>query len=181
MTAAPVLESARLCLRPIGPDDAEALHPALADADRMTWWSSAPHETLEETRRYLTFEQDVEAMRSWAITLPPSESAIGWVTVIRRRPAVAELGYLLTPEASGHGYAREAVARVLDRLFAVEGCRRVYADTDPDNRPSRRLLESLGFLHEGTLRAEWETHIGVRDSAIYGLLRDEWPGAVHPA
>ena len=24
------------------------------------------------------------------------------------------------------------------------------------------------------LRGEWETHIGVRDSLIYGLLRDEW-------
>ncbi|MBA4234181.1 MAG: GNAT family N-acetyltransferase, partial [Ralstonia sp.] len=24
------------------------------------------------------------------------------------------------------------------------------------------------------LRGEWETHIGVRDSYIWGLLRDEW-------
>jgi hypothetical protein len=24
------------------------------------------------------------------------------------------------------------------------------------------------------LRAEWETHIGVRDSLIFGMLADEW-------
>lgn len=64
---------------------------------------------------------------------------------------------------------------VLDRLFA-EGQRRVFADTDPENRASRALLERLGFALEGVLRAEWETHIGVRDTALYGLLAREWRG-----
>jgi RimJ/RimL family protein N-acetyltransferase len=70
---------------------------------------------------------------------------------------------------------------VLDHLFGAEGRRRVFADTDPDNMASRRLLERLGFTLEGRLRAEWETHIGVRDSLIYGLLREEWQGARVPA
>jgi [ribosomal protein S5]-alanine N-acetyltransferase len=181
VSVAPPLRSERLRLRAIGPDDAEALHPALADARRMTWWSSPPHRTIEETREYLTFDQDAEAMRSWAVTVPPDAVAIGWVTSVHRRPGVCEIGYFLSPHASGRGYAREAVGCLLDRLFGVEGYRRVFADTDPDNAPSRRLLESLGFTLEGTLRGEWETHIGVRDSVIYGLLRDEWPGAGHPA
>ena len=72
--------------------------------------------------------------------------------------------------------AAEAVTRVIDQLFA-EGQRRVFADTDPDNVASRRLLERLGFRLEGMLRGEWETHIGVRDTALYGLLREEWRGA----
>ena len=48
------------------------------------------------------------------------------------------------------------------------------ADTDPDNVGSIKLLEKLGFQKEGHLRSEWETHIGVRDSLIFGLLREEW-------
>lgn len=40
--------------------------------------------------------------------------------------------------------------------------------------PSIRLVERLSFRLEGRLRAEWETHIGVRDTLIYGLLKDEW-------
>ena len=56
----------------------------------------------------------------------------------------------------------------------AEGKRRVFADTDPENAASNRLLETLGFRREGLLRAEWETHIGVRDSVIWGLLREEW-------
>ena len=58
--------------------------------------------------------------------------------------------------------------------FVAAGQRRVFADIDPDNAPSIRLVERLGFTIEGRLRAEWETHIGVRDTLIYGLLRDEW-------
>ncbi|MCG6119350.1 MAG: GNAT family N-acetyltransferase, partial [Blastomonas sp.] len=73
-----------------------------------------------------------------------------------------------------HGIAREAVGMVLDQLLIAEGQRRVFADTDPENRHSIALLTSMGFVQEGHLRAEWETHIGVRDSLIFGLLRDEW-------
>ena len=53
---------------------------------------------------------------------------------------------------------------------------KAVADTDPDNIGSNRLLERLGFKLEGHLRAEWETHIGVRDSLIWGLLAAEWNG-----
>jgi RimJ/RimL family protein N-acetyltransferase len=65
------------------------------------------------------------------------------------------------------------VARLIDVLFE-EGHRRVWADTDPDNAASNRLLERLGFTLDGRLRGEWHTHLGVRDALIWGLLRDEW-------
>lgn len=169
-----MLETARLRLRPIVPDDAEALHATMADAELMRWWSSAPHESTAETRQYVTYTPDRDGMRSWAITRPPEDRALGWVTVIARRAGVSELGYLLAREHWGQGIAREAVACVIDQLFGVEGVRRVYGDVDPDNHASRRLLESLGFTLEGVLREEWETHIGVRDTVLYGLLRREW-------
>lgn len=169
-----MLETARLRLRGIGPDDAEAMFPVLSDVTLMTWWSSAAHRDISETRAYLTYTPDPDAMRSWAITLGEAEPAIGWVTVIRRRPGVNEIGYILARDHWGSGIAHEAVARVLDLIFQEEGQRRVFADIDPDNTPSRALVERLGFTQEGTLRAEWETHIGVRDTVIYGLLRNEW-------
>jgi [ribosomal protein S5]-alanine N-acetyltransferase len=40
--------------------------------------------------------------------------------------------------------------------------------------PRLVLRQRLGFQQDGHLRGEWETHIGVRDSLIFGLLRDEW-------
>jgi [ribosomal protein S5]-alanine N-acetyltransferase len=162
----------RLALRPRVPSDADALFSTMADPDAMRWWSRAPFEHIEDLRAYFT-DDDPSDWRSWAILRADEEVAIGFVAAGRRRDGVSEIGYLLARRAQGHGYAREAVAMLIERLFA-EGQRRVVADTDPDNQPSISLLTALGFTLEGRLRAEWQTHIGVRDSLIYGLLADEW-------
>jgi len=52
--------------------------------------------------------------------------------------------------------------------------RKIFADVDPDNMASVGLLKKMGFEQEAHLREEWETHIGVRDSLIFCLLRSEW-------
>jgi ribosomal-protein-alanine N-acetyltransferase len=173
MTELPVLTSERLVLRPIRLSDAEALFEVLSDADLMTWWSSGPHRTVEETRAYLEPAAAGE-WRSWAITRTGEDIALGWVNAHQKRANVSEIGYILARSAWGQGIAREAVTMVIDQLLITEGQRRVFADTDPDNRFSIGLLTKMGFVLEGHLRAEWETHIGVRDTLLFGLLRDEW-------
>jgi [ribosomal protein S5]-alanine N-acetyltransferase len=177
MSALPILESARVRLRAIEPDDAEALHPAYADPVTMKWWSSPPHTSLEQTRAYLTIRQNAADLRSWAIVLRDGNQVIGTVTAIHKRAGVSEIGYLLDRRHGRQGLASEAVRLLLDQLFDAEAHRRVFADVDPDNAASRRLLERLGFVAEGVLRAEWETHIGIRDTVLYGLLKEErtWP------
>lgn len=171
--AMPVLTSERLVLRQVRSDDAAALFPVLSDEALMTWWSSGPHRSVEETRTYLE-PAALGDWRSWAITRAGEDIALGWVAAHDRRENVSEIGYILARPAWGQGIAREAVAMVLDQLLVTEGQRRVFADTDPENTHSIGLLTSMGFVREGYLRAEWETHIGVRDSLIFGLLRDEW-------
>lgn len=167
-----VIETPRLILRPRRLDDAAALHATHADPDIMRYWSGPPHASVAQTRA--DFDRRDPAWRAWAITLKGDDTAIGVVAAgEKRQGSVTELGYILARSHWGSGIAREAVSAVIDRVFA-EGQRKVFADTDPDNVASRGLLERLGFRQEGYLRAEWETHIGVRDTTIYGLLRDEW-------
>ena len=170
--------SGRLAMRLLREDDAEALHEAYRDVDLMRWWSSAPHASLDETRAYVTERVDRSDWQGWAITVAEDDRAIGTLAATRRRPGVFEIGFLLVRREWGEGYAGEAVGRLLDVLFEEEGARRVFADADPDNSASILLLQRLGFRREGVLRAEWETHIGVRDSMILGLLRDEWRAPV---
>jgi RimJ/RimL family protein N-acetyltransferase len=168
------LASARLRLRPQRIDDAEALHAAYGDVDLMRYWSHAPHADVAETRAYLSERVGKGDWRTWSVTLASDDTAVGLVAAGTKRPGVIEIGYLLARAYWGHGYAREAVSRVLDRLFREEGARRVFADTDPENEGSNRLLKALGFTLEGHLRADWETHIGVRDTHLWGLLASEW-------
>jgi RimJ/RimL family protein N-acetyltransferase len=167
-------ESERLAMRAPTPADAPALHEAYCDPRVMRFWSSPPHASLDETVDYVTPHPN-DQWRQWAIVEKASGRAIGTLAAGERRKGVMEVGYLLSSAAAGQGYAREAVRALIDLLFA-EGARRVFADTDPDNARSIALLVELGFQREGLLRAEWETHIGVRDSVIWGMLRDEWRG-----
>lgn len=168
----PVLETERLVLRPIHADDAEALFPALGDEANMRFWSRGPLESVEAVREYLWWNIFGEGVQCFAFARKDTpDDALGWVILMDRKPGTAELGYMQRPDAQGSGHAREAAARVIRYAFETRGLRRIWADTDPENAGSIRLLEALGFEREGHLRGEWETHIGVRDSLIYGLMR----------
>ncbi len=154
--------------------DAPALYEAYRDPRVMRFWSSPPHGSVQETVAYVTPHAG-DQWRQWVIVEKASGRAIGTLAAGERRRGVMEIGYLLSTAASGRGYGREGVSALINLLFA-QGARRIFADTDPDNARSIALLTELGFQREGLLRAEWETHIGVRDSVIWGLLRDEWKG-----
>lgn len=173
MNEMPRLMTARLSLRRRTAEDAEALFATMSDAAAMHWWSRPPFASVEALRAH--FADERPNWRAWAVTRTGDDRAIGFVAAGMRRPGVVEIGYLFARDTWGSGMATEAVSRVLTHLFA-EGQRRVFADTDPDNTHSIRMLERLGFTLEGRLRGEWETHIGVRDTLLYGLLKDEWRG-----
>ena len=164
----------RLILRARNPDDATALFGPMSDSEIMKWWSRRPFASVEEVRANFDEARKSRDWRNWAITWKGGENgAIGFVAAGEKREGVAEIGYLLSREAQGQGIAYEAISGLIDRLFE-EGHRRLFADTDPDNSRSIALLGRLGFTLEGRLRNEWHTHIGVRDSLIFGLLPGEW-------
>jgi RimJ/RimL family protein N-acetyltransferase len=89
-----------------------------------------------------------------------------------------EIGFGL-PEASarGKGYAKEAVALLVDYLFGGYATERIAAFTDEANIPARRMMESLGFWREGLLHramfrdGEWQ------NIEIYAILREDWKAA----
>ncbi|WP_374525060.1 GNAT family N-acetyltransferase [Sphingopyxis sp.] len=172
--AAPTLRTDRLVLRQLRGEDGAALYPVLSDPEVMIWWSSGPHASLAETADYVKINAaEGQGYSCWAITAG-DDVALGWVMLIDGKPGVKEIGYILHRDYWGRGMAAEAVARVIDHGFGELRLRRIFADSDPENRGSVALLDRLGFQYEGRLRGEWKTHIGVRDSLIYGLLHDEW-------
>lgn len=86
----------------------------------------------------------------------------------------AEIGYTLHPWARGHYFSTEAAGAVCDYVVDVLGVHRIEAVTDPDNIPSARVLERLGFQHEGTKRESYWVGDRITDDAMYGLLAREW-------
>jgi RimJ/RimL family protein N-acetyltransferase len=90
----------------------------------------------------------------------------------------AMLGYTLAPEQQGLGFATEAVAAVVDHLFAGGQGRppvhRVGATLDPANLASARVLEACGFEYIGTARSSALVRGEWTDDARYSLLRPDW-------
>ncbi|RNM14053.1 GNAT family N-acetyltransferase [Nocardioides pocheonensis] len=91
------------------------------------------------------------------------------------RGAQAELGWVLDPAFTGHGYATEAVRALLDACFGQLGVRRVVANCFLDNETSWRLMERLGTRREVHAVAE-SLHRSGRwlDTVAYAILADEW-------
>jgi N-acetyltransferase len=93
-----------------------------------------------------------------------------------RRHLHAIGGSWYEPQAWRTGVNLEAKLLLLSYAFEVLGCVRIEFHTDTRNARSRRSLEKVGAQFEGVLRAHQITRNGtLRDSAIYSLLRREWP------
>jgi ribosomal-protein-alanine N-acetyltransferase len=168
----PTIEAERFILRELAAEDVEALWPTFSDPDNMRWWSCPAFTSREELAKWL-LAPDWNG-RSWAAIERSSGEAVGRFVAIPGMDHVTEIGYATVLGRQGQGIARECVGALISHLFAAEGMRRIWADVDPDNAASNALLERLGFTLEGRLRETWETHIGIRDSLIWGLLAREW-------
>lgn len=164
------LSTERLRLRRLQIQDAEALFVARSDPEVCRYWSTPPHESVDDTRSELERFLSGNSAVSWAITLPPDDDALGWVTVIDVRSGVAELGYILRRTLWGRGYAAEAVQAVVHEVFSKGLVHRLAADIDPRNRASIKLVERLGFEKEGLLKENWLVAGERCDSVIYALL-----------
>jgi RimJ/RimL family protein N-acetyltransferase len=179
-----VLHSERLRLRAPQPGDEHAAFAAWAqDAEVLRYLGWRPHETLEQTRAQLDWDQARWLKRSaWTwLLVEPRGAPIGLVQLVPQRfdapPHHLRLGYLLARSCWGRGLMREAVSAVLCEAFAQTAVRRVDALCDAENHASARLLESLGFAHEGVMR-QHSLHPNVsaepRDVTVHAHLRHTW-------
>lgn len=165
-----------MALRPLELSDAAALHVEHADPAVHRFWSRPAHASLEETERFVAETLEIPGGEAWAITeegfAENGGEARGRIALFRLREGVGEFGVVMRPDAQGKGLARRALALLVERAFA-DGFHRLYADIDPENAASIRLFERAGFTREAYLRANWVTHLGVRDTVIYARLRPD--------
>lgn len=191
----PILKTARLILRPLVREDAEALHPTFADVATMRW-IGPPHRSVEETRAAFAAQAAASpSSRAWAIRLDepgqPDRPAIGSVTLKSihiPEPApetaavgsglggCARVGFIVADGRRGRGYVPEAVAAVMGYAFTGLGLHRIALHLDPGNAGGLRVAEKLGFTPEGRTRCSARIGDDWRDEVIFGLLAREWRG-----
>jgi RimJ/RimL family protein N-acetyltransferase len=93
----------------------------------------------------------------------------------RASGAQAELGWVLDPVHTGHGYAAEAVRELLRHCFEDLRVHRVTATCFLDNHTSWRLMERVGMRRE-THAVRESLHRSGRwlDTVAYAVRADEW-------
>ncbi|MFD2757006.1 GNAT family N-acetyltransferase [Gulosibacter faecalis] len=101
-------------------------------------------------------------------------SNIQWGAVMQ-----GTIGYWVAQSVAGRGYTPASVAMATDYAFQRLGLHRVEICIRPENVPSLRVVEKLGFRYEGR-RARY-IHIDGdwRDHYCFGLVRDEVPQGVY--
>ncbi len=72
------------------------------------------------------------------------------------------------------GYGSSAVINLMSHAFNELDLYRVWVDIPEYNTHARNMFESLGFQHEGTLRQSRPHHGARYNSAIMGLLKNEF-------
>lgn len=167
----PTLQMPGAVLRPLELSDAEALFAAHGDERTHHYWSGPAHRDVEQTRAYIADTIAMDGAHVWAIT-EDGGPALGRIALFVQREGVGEIGIIMTPEATGRGLASKALKLVVDYGFGPLDLHRIAADIDPDNNASISLFLRGGFQREGLLRANWKTHLGIRDSVIMSKLRE---------
>jgi [ribosomal protein S5]-alanine N-acetyltransferase len=120
---------------------------------------------------------DQPRLTQLAVALPDGTLAgiVSWRTIKAGGPdgGWLEIGALLFPERRGRGLGTAAQRLLVEYLFATTLANRLQAITDVENLAEQRVLERIGFRHEGVLRGlafiggEW------RDGVLYARLRSD--------
>ncbi len=148
----PLIETARLRLRPRSPADLEAYlamdqDPAVA---KYIWGDPpGPDERRAELEERLRNDGKVPG-GSWTVEDKATSDFLGWCGLMElEKSGLIEIGYRYLPKAWGRGLATEAAARVLDYGFRDFGFDPIVAVVHPENRGSQRVLEKIGLVCVG--------------------------------
>ena len=142
------IKTARLLLRQFRESDYDDLFEFLSQLEDDEF-EGYPGITYENGKEHLKSRLDSDEF--YAIELISSGKVIGNIYCGTRNYAAKEVGYIINKDYQRQGYAGEALSAVIYIAFQ-EGAHRIYAECDPRNTPSWKLLESVGFRCEALLR-----------------------------
>lgn len=157
------METERLILRKYKEDDLEDLYEYLSDEEVLAY---EPYKPMSKEMVKENLNWRIETDEMIAVVEKMTVKMIGNVYLGSRDFERKEIGYVFNKNYWGKGYAREACQVVIQCEFAL-GTHRIYAECDPNNTASWRLLERLGFAREAHFKQNvyfW------KDTFVYLIL-----------
>lgn len=145
------------------------------------WEPTWPSDDLTRTayrRRVRRYQRDIRDDQSYPFfAFRESDGALlGACTLSNVRRGVQQscsLGYWMGEPHAGQGLMTEAVRALLPFVFETLRLHRLQAACLPNNEPSKRVLEKLGFVSEGLARRYLLIDGAWRDHLVFALLSDD--------
>ena len=151
---APLLETERLILRQYRKDDFRPNHAIVGNDEVMRFVGGTGIDEEDCWRRLLASvgSWTLLGFGGWAVTRKADDRLVGTIALFNAwrdmRPQFGEdpeMGWIFAREVHGKGLAGEACRAVLDWADSALQPAPIWAIVHPDNGPSLRLAERLGF------------------------------------
>ncbi len=159
-------------LRELREDDRAVVLSTMGDELVHTWLN------MPAVPRQSDFDSLLATVRSgrasgeridYTVTEAGRDIAVGAVVASRRHRDNYEIAYLAGAPGRGRGLMTRAVRLLCEWLFS-EGIGRLELRTHPENLPSQRLAERVGFRREGLERKSIWLHERRQDAIVWSLL-----------
>ena len=167
-----ICETDRLILRRYCKSDLDDLYEYLSDAEVVR---HEPYKPMNKDEVKSNLEWRISTEEMIAVELKSTGKMIGNVYLGKRDFESIEIGYVFNKIYWGKGYAKESCSALIQYFFN-NGIHRFFAECDPENSNSWKLLETLGFVREAHLKQNvyfWKDENGKpiwKDTYIYSLL-----------
>ena len=116
--------------------------------------------------------------RKYAIVVEGHAEPVGFTALYGLfRQTAPELGALIGDDVRGAGVGRRAEALTIAKAFDEFGAHRVYGRIPADNEAAKRVVTSLGWKHEGTMRGHLRRDGELADCEVWGVLPEEFRAA----
>ena len=176
-----MVERPAVTLRAFEPGDAAAVHRWFNNRQATATLMEQRNEFGEDdARRWVERAMDESGEdRKYAIMVAGRSEPVGFTALYGLfRQTAPELGALIGDEVRGRGVGRRAEALTIAKAFDEFGAHRVYGRIPADNEAAKRVVTSLGWKHEGTMRAHLRREGAPADDCeVWGVLPDEFRAA----
>lgn len=176
----PTFETEHLIIRPMRMFDAFDMYEYARMPETSEFLTWGPHTDIEYTKNYLAFvisKYKAGEFYDWAVTLKGEESKMIGTCGFSRidfSNDVGEIGYVISPDFRGHGYATEAVRAIMRFGFEKLDFNRIEAKFIIGNDASLAVMQKCGMQYEGIARGAMLIKGRYRDIGTCAILRGEF-------
>ena len=169
-----IIETKRLVLRPFEQSDYDDLYEFLSQLENDEF-EGYPGITCENGKKYMA--DRIGSDEFFAIELKETGKVVGNIYCGKRDFEAREVGCIVNRQYQRHGYASEALSAVV-KEFLHHGTHRIYAECDPRNTYSWKLLEKVGMEREALFRKNIYFHKDEngnpvwKDTYVYAILNE---------